>query len=84
MPILNYTTSIKAHKTVAEIQELLAKKGARRITTDYEPDGLVSGISFMTMVNNVEIHFRLPARWKGVQSVLKKQTKAKKYHTGMG
>jgi hypothetical protein len=31
MPILNYTTTIDAHKTVTDVQRLLAKRGARAI-----------------------------------------------------
>lgn len=36
MPILNYTTSIAAHRSVAEVQKLLALKGARSISIEYD------------------------------------------------
>jgi hypothetical protein len=46
MPILNYTTSIAAHRSVAEVQKLLALKGARSISIDYDKDQSISNISF--------------------------------------
>lgn len=45
MPILNYTTTIAASKTVAEIQAILAKAGAEQVIIRYgknaEPSALV-------------------------------------------
>lgn len=44
MPILNYTTTIAAGKTVAEIQTILAKAGAEQVIVRYakgEPNALV-------------------------------------------
>lgn len=44
MPILNYTTTIAASKTVAEIQSTLAKAGADQVVVRYakgEPTALV-------------------------------------------
>ncbi len=81
MPILNYTTSIAAHRSVAEVQKLLALKGARSISIDYDKDQSISNISFAIEISGKLIHFRLPSNWRGVQKVLKRQTKAKKYHT---
>lgn len=81
MPILNYTTSIAAHRSVAEVQKLLAGKGASSIMIEYNKDQSISCISFTIEMNGVSLHFRLPANWKGVQKVLIKQTKAKKYHS---
>ncbi len=39
MPLLNYTTGIEASKTVAEIQSILSKHGAKSILVDYGEGG---------------------------------------------
>lgn len=38
MPILYYTTTISPHKTISEIQEHLARVGAKRVGVDYDND----------------------------------------------
>lgn len=81
MPILNYTTTIDAGKTVQEICALLAKKGASRIVTDYNTEGSVTGVSFFLMVKGFPVRFELPANWQGVQKALKQQRVAAKYQT---
>ena len=68
MPIMNYTTSIEAIKTVGEIQAVLMRHGARKITTEYDGD-YVSALSFTVQIKRGdqanEISFCLPAiGWK--------------------
>lgn len=46
MPLLNYTTTIAAHTTVAEIQQMLAKAGANAILSEYDDDGYIVALSF--------------------------------------
>ena len=45
MPIKKYTTTIKASKTIGEIQEILASRGARQIMIDYQ-DGRANRVCF--------------------------------------
>ena len=45
MPLKNYTTTIKASKTIGEIQEILASRGARQIMIDYQ-DGRANRVCF--------------------------------------
>lgn len=45
MPLKNYTTTIKASKTIGEIQEILAQRGARQIMIDYQ-DGRANRVCF--------------------------------------
>lgn len=45
MPLKNYTTTIKALKTIGEIQEILASRGARQIMIDYQ-DGRANRVCF--------------------------------------
>ena len=70
MPILNYTTKIKAEKTVGEIQGILATAGAQSVSVDYD-QGLPSAVTFLIPVQGVPVNFRLPTRWRGVWETLK-------------
>lgn len=60
MPLLNYTTSIKADKTVMEIQGILAKAGARAILANYDNTGTITALSFQMDVNGNLVGFKLP------------------------
>jgi hypothetical protein len=71
MPLLNYTTNIAPTKTVAEIQAILAKNGAKGILTEFDDEGFIEALSFKIIVNGQEIGFRLPTNWKPVYEVLK-------------
>lgn len=70
MPILNYTTLVDAHKTVMEVQRILAAAGARSINIDYDDSREPNGLTFLVNVQNTWINFRLPAKWKGVLKTL--------------
>ncbi len=48
MPTLNYTTTVAASKTIAEIQTLLARHGAIAVATHYE-NGQAQGVSFQVV-----------------------------------
>lgn len=74
MPILNYTTSVEAAKTVGEIQAILGKHGARSITTDYDDNGNVSGVGFVLLIEGMPLSIRLPCN---VDGVLRSMSKAK-------
>lgn len=78
MPILNYTTSIDPHKTVAEIQKLLAAKGARNIWLEYNEHGDPAAVAFQIEVNGQALGYRLPCRADRVFDVLGNQWKAGK------
>lgn len=83
MPILNYTTSINAEKTVSEIQRLLAKRKAKAILTEYDDDGVLSHLSFRLATAHGIVSFRMPANINGVHKALcsDKKITAKKYRT---
>jgi hypothetical protein len=65
MPILNYTTQVDAHKTVGEIQAILAKAGVLAVSVEYT-DGEPVALRFVVKVRDMPIDFRLPTRWEGV------------------
>lgn len=71
MPILNYTTKISLVRTVAEIQEILARAGAASVRVDYE-NGEPSALSFLVIINRAPIPFRLPANWEGTYRIISK------------
>ncbi len=72
MPILNYTTKIAAHKTVGEIQAMLARAGARAISIEYDAEAQPFAVAFAIDVAGRTVHFRLPSRWQGVEQRLYK------------
>ncbi len=73
MAIKNYTTRIAATKTIGEIQEILAKNGAFRVSIDYGNGGRVLGVSFALNLEGGVQAFRLPARAEAVKRILQKQ-----------
>lgn len=74
MPLLNYTTTIKAEKTVSEIQALLAEAGAEAVMSEYE-DSVLSSISFRMTMNGQQYGFQLPARIDKVWAILQNDSR---------
>ncbi len=73
MPILNYTTEIATERTVGDIQILLARAGARSVQVDYE-GGEPEAVTFVLQLGGELVAFRVPSRWQGVLSILKKDS----------
>jgi hypothetical protein len=67
MPILNYTTSVKASQSIAEICAKLAKAGAGKIMQEYR-DGVVVRIAFTIHTPHGEHAFTLPANIEKVHA----------------
>lgn len=65
MPILNYTTTIAALKTVGEIQTTLARAGALSVNVDYD-QGEPTAVTFVVKVGETYLNYRLPSNWEGV------------------
>ena len=64
------TTRISESQTVAEIQHLLSRRGAKRVMVEY--DGTrVAAVDFCYAVGQVVVPFRLPCRWEQVAKKLK-------------
>lgn len=81
MPILNYTTSITVQKTAGEIQEILARAGARTVVIEYGADRIPDAVSFEVPVKGQIVAFRLPSQWTGVYQTLSKSAVEKRYRT---
>ena len=72
MALKNVYTEVEASKTVEEITRRLARFGVQEITTEYA-EGEPSGLRFVIETRQGRQQFRLPARWKPVQAVLRQQ-----------
>lgn len=80
--MLNKTTTISPAKTVGEIQQMLAKKGVRKLVIDYDESNEPIGLTFSLLWQGIPVYYALPCRWEGVLSVLKKTSGVpRKNHT---
>jgi len=80
MPLLNYTTTITAQKTVGEIMAILANHGAKAILMKYGETGEIEALSFQ--VNTIatgEMGIQLPINPDAVLKVMSRQRIPKKY-----
>ena len=78
MPLLDYTTSISPFRTIGELQETLVVHGARKILTEYNDNGKITGLSFMVETPAGLIPIRLPVAVEKVQRILEKQKAPKR------
>ena len=78
MAILNYTTTIKAEKTAAEIQVKLAKAKAQAVLCEYDSDGVLCAMSFRVMTTQGMVSFRMPANTAGVLRALNRDPRVPK------
>lgn len=62
--IKNYTTEIPAHRSIEQIQRLLAEAGATGVAMNYKKDGSgqIESLFFKIMIEKKEMPFKLPAR----------------------
>ena len=81
MAIANYSTTVAVHRSVNEIQQLLAANGAVSVMTDYR-DGAPANISFVMLIANQPVSFRLTANEAGVLRAMQADPKVpKSYRT---
>ncbi len=73
MPIKNYTTTIAAEKSVSQIQDLLRKKGARRVLVDYDEKGNPEAVAFEVELAQMQsTPLRLPFRIRARPEAMKR------------
>ena len=77
MPIANYTTKVDETKTIGEIQQILAKHGAKNISIDFE-NGRVMALTFLVEIGQSLVSFRLPSNWQGVLKAMEKDSEVPK------
>jgi hypothetical protein len=78
MAILNYTTTIAAEKTAAEIQQKLAKARAQAVLCEYDDTGVMCAMSFRVVTKHGMVSFRMPANTAGVLRALQKDARVPK------
>ena len=67
MAILNYTTTIAAHRSAGEVQHMLARAGAQLVTVEYDREGNPCAMGFRLPTVHGLLAFRLPARIDGAR-----------------
>lgn len=75
-PLLNYSTTIEASKTVGEIQSVLAEHGARKVMMEYD-DGIIEALSFTVVTPQGEVPIRLPVRPDAVLKIMQSNPRSK-------
>lgn len=80
-PLLNYTTTIAASKTIGQIHGMLVAAGAREVATTYDPEGEPDSIVFAVMTAYGRRTFGLPINAESVQKVLTRERVAPKFRT---
>jgi len=73
MPLANYSTTVSAARTVAEIEDILAKHGAREVLKNYSEDGIIESVSFVVSTPYGNMGIRLPVNPDAVLKVLERQ-----------
>lgn len=79
MPLKNYTTTVPAMKSIAEIQANLVAHGATAVMTNFASDHEPESLSFVITTPSGNIAFRLPANVKAVAALLLKQLTSSSY-----
>ena len=73
MNLKNYTTEVPANRSIENIEKLLVSAGATNIMKEYGPSGNCSALSFILVMKNMKLPFRLPAKVQNVFVWLKKR-----------
>ena len=81
MAILAYTTTVAVDKTVAEIQKMLAKGGARQVLAEFDDHGNVTAVAFSVDTPHGLRQFFLPAHPDKVLAVLERDRVPGRYRT---
>ena len=76
MAIKNFTTTINEHKTVGDIQGILARKGALNINIRYE-NGMPQAVAFIIKVGEFPVPFQLPCNFAGVRQAMLRDKQAR-------
>jgi hypothetical protein len=82
MPLLDYTTTVAASRTIGQVQALLVEGGARHIMTSYNDAGVPTGIAFIIETGYGQRRYTIPVDASRVHAVLRRDRKvAPRYST---
>ena len=79
--LANYSTTVSAARTVAEITDILVKHGAREILSNYSHDGVIESLSFIVQTPYGNMGIRLPVNPEAVLRVLAHQNVPRHFKT---
>lgn len=71
----NYTSTIPANKSIANIEKFLAKNGALNISKHFNTEGDVISLYFQISIENKILPFKLPVNVDSCFKILKAQKK---------
>jgi len=71
MAIKNYTSQVSAKRSIDYIETQLVKHGAKTIVKLYDTEKKINGIWFVIESENGDIPYKLPARVKKCEVILK-------------
>lgn len=80
MPILNYTTSVPAMRTIGQVQSKLAEHGAKAVMMNYE-QGRVSSLAFQVDGPAGLLSIKLPVDLKAILIVMTRDGLQPRYLT---
>ena len=75
MNLKNYTTGIKANKTIAEIEESLISHGARDLWKQYDGSQNIISLTFSVITEQGKIPFKLTINPEAVRQIIAEQHK---------
>jgi hypothetical protein len=81
MALLNYATRVPAERTMAELQVILAKAGAREVLAQWDENGKPAGLGFAVDTSYGRRTFVLPVNTEKVHHVLLRQKVGARYET---
>ena len=82
MAILNYTTTVEAVRSAAQIQEMLMRARCQALIMDFDDQMRMKAISFQIQTPHGLLSFHMPANADGVLKVLRNEKKlAPRYKT---
>jgi hypothetical protein len=79
MPILNYTTEVKAEKTISEIYQILLKAKAKEISFENDAEGDTTAVKFMIFFFEKPLWFRIEPNYRGVLEAMKRNKTPPRY-----
>ena len=73
MPLLNYTTKVPAERTVGEVMNILAQKGALEIITMYDAEREPCGLKWRMETRHGPLAYALPVNVEAVFTIMTEQ-----------
>jgi hypothetical protein len=74
-PLLNYTTTVEARRTIGQVHSILVEGGARQIMTEYSEVGSPIGVTFAIVTGEGLRAFNLPVKVESVRRVMARDPK---------